>query len=69
VLKLAAILRVADALDRGHSQRIKRFAMEKSEAELVLRCEYQGDISIERYGLSAKGDMFEEVFGMRVVLL
>jgi exopolyphosphatase / guanosine-5'-triphosphate,3'-diphosphate pyrophosphatase len=69
VLKLAAILRVADALDRGHSQRIKRFTMEKSEDELVLRCEYQGDISIERYGLSAKADMFEEVFGMRVVLL
>ena len=69
VLKLAAILRVADALDRGHKQRVRRFEIEKREDELVLHCEARGDTSVERFGIALKADMFEEVFGMKVVLL
>jgi exopolyphosphatase/guanosine-5'-triphosphate,3'-diphosphate pyrophosphatase len=69
VLKLAAILRVADALDRGHKQRVRDFEIERREDELVLHCETQGDTSVERFGIALKADMFEEVFGMKVVLL
>jgi exopolyphosphatase/guanosine-5'-triphosphate,3'-diphosphate pyrophosphatase len=36
VLKMAAILRVADALDRGHSRRITGFAIEKREETLII---------------------------------
>jgi exopolyphosphatase/guanosine-5'-triphosphate,3'-diphosphate pyrophosphatase len=66
VMKLAAILRVADALDRGHSQHVRGFTVQRDEDEIVLDCEYRGDISVERYGLRLKADMFEEVFGYRV---
>lgn len=69
VMKLAAILRVADAMDRGHNQRIQGFTLERGEAEIVLHCDYRGDISVERFGLELKGEMFEEVFGYRVVLV
>jgi exopolyphosphatase/guanosine-5'-triphosphate,3'-diphosphate pyrophosphatase len=68
VQKLSAILRVADGMDRGHIQRIRSFTAEKSPDELVLRCVTIGDISAERLGVEEKSDMFEEVFGMRVVL-
>ena len=37
VLKMAAILRVADALDRGHSRRIRNIAIEKREETLIIR--------------------------------
>ncbi|MDA3951689.1 MAG: HD domain-containing protein [Spirochaeta sp.] len=67
VLKLAAMLRVADALDRGHVQRVRGFRVEKREEEVILRCDYSGDISIEEYGLRLKGRMFEEVFGYGVM--
>ena len=68
VLKLAALIRVADALDRGHMQRIRDISVERAPGELHLVLDYKGDISVERYGLGIKGDMFEEVFGMEVVL-
>ena len=68
VLKLSALLRVADGLDRGHLQKIRNLSVEKSPDELVLRCEDELERSAERLGVEEKGDMFEEVFGMHVVL-
>jgi exopolyphosphatase/guanosine-5'-triphosphate,3'-diphosphate pyrophosphatase len=69
VLKLAGLLRVADALDRGHVQRIRGFTLERRDEDMVLQCDYSGDISIEQYGLRQKGRMFEEVFGYGVIAL
>ncbi|MFW5743598.1 MAG: HD domain-containing protein [Spirochaetota bacterium] len=68
VLKLASILRIADALDRGHARRVRRVNVELSEGDVILHCEVSGDISIERYGFGSKADMFEEVFGLNVIL-
>ena len=83
VLKMAAILRIADALDRGHSQRIKNISIEKREETLVIRSsgivaeqnnssgeariDY-GDFSLEQIGLKEKADLFQDVFGYKVVL-
>jgi len=69
VLKIAAILRVADGLDRGHIQRIKNLRLEKQEDEILLHAEYAGDPIVELTGLRLKGEMFEEVFGYRVRLV
>lgn len=68
VLKLAAILRIADALDRGHSQRVSDITAEVGDGEVILHCDYQGDISTERYGFDGKADMFEQVFGLNVII-
>ena len=68
VMKLAAILRVADALDRSHTQRIEKVKIETKGNELLLKGEYRGNLSVEKYGLSKKADLFEDVFGMGVVL-
>jgi exopolyphosphatase / guanosine-5'-triphosphate,3'-diphosphate pyrophosphatase len=68
VLKLASILRVADALDRGHNQRIGSFELDKQEDQLIIRCNAVGDISSEKMSMKAKSGMFEEVFGLRVIL-
>ncbi|MCG8479166.1 MAG: HD domain-containing protein [Spirochaetales bacterium] len=67
VLKIVALLRVADALDRGHVQRVRNFVLEKRDEDVVLLCEYSGDISTEQHGLRLKGQMFEDVFGYGVV--
>ena len=68
VSKLASILRVADALDRGHAQRVTGARAEVNRGDVILTCEVAGDISIERYGFSSKADMFEEVFGLNVII-
>lgn len=69
VLKLSAILRVADALDRGHTQRIKLLSLELKEDLLVLHTECLGDLTLERLSLAEKSDMFEDVFGLKVVII
>jgi exopolyphosphatase/guanosine-5'-triphosphate,3'-diphosphate pyrophosphatase len=68
VMKLASILRVADALDRSHIQKVNDIKLERNEDELTIRCSCPGDMSVERFGLSLKGDMFEEVFGYKILL-
>lgn len=68
VLKLAAILRVADALDRGHRRRIRQVAMARVEDSVVLRCSDAGDLALEQYSLEDKGNLFEEVYGLKIEL-
>jgi exopolyphosphatase/guanosine-5'-triphosphate,3'-diphosphate pyrophosphatase len=68
VSKLAAILRVADALDRAHLQRVKDVRFERRKDAFVIHVPGVEDLAVERSGLSAKGDLFEEVFGLPVVL-
>ena len=64
VAKLAAILRVADALDRSHQQKISQFELErKIDAYVLWVGDDAGDISMERQALVEKGEMFTEVFG------
>ncbi len=68
VNRLSAILRVADALDKSHAQRIQdpRITIEGDE----LRLEIAGgeDLALERMSLDEKGGLFEEVFGLRPAL-
>jgi exopolyphosphatase/guanosine-5'-triphosphate,3'-diphosphate pyrophosphatase len=64
VMKLAAILRVADALDRNHSARITDASFEKSQDRLIIRSAKDLDFSLEKLSLADKGDMFEDVFGL-----
>jgi exopolyphosphatase/guanosine-5'-triphosphate,3'-diphosphate pyrophosphatase len=73
VLKLAAILRVADSLDRGHDQRTGSLSIERREERLLIRVAgpeggSSPDLSLERLSLAEKGDMFEDVFGMEPIL-
>jgi len=68
VLKLASILRIADALDRGHAQRVRSIRVDVVGGDVILHCEHPGDISIERFGFGAKSNMFEEVFGLNVII-
>ena len=63
------MLRIADSLDRGHTQRVNLVDLETREDSLVLRTEGQIDLSLERLSLAEKADMFEDVFGLKVVAI
>jgi exopolyphosphatase/guanosine-5'-triphosphate,3'-diphosphate pyrophosphatase len=66
VLKMASLLRVADSLDRSHSQRIKNLSVEKHGETFLLHSGLLYDLSTERLSLEEKGQMFQEVFGYKV---
>lgn len=68
VCQLAAILRVADAIERSHSQRVARLDFARQEGTLVVTVHGMADLSYEQMALAEKGGLFEQVFGLRVVL-
>lgn len=68
VSKLAAILRVADALDRGHAQQVRDLRLEKDSNELIVYVPGVADLTLERRAMATKGDLFEDVYGLKVRL-
>jgi len=68
VSKLAALLRVADALERAHTQRIRDFSVEISRHKIQLNLEGVSDAAVERLAMQSKGDLFHDVFGLEVVI-
>ena len=69
VLKMAALLRVADALDRGHGQQIKQISVEMKNETVVLRAEGNQDHYLELTGLDEKCGLFQDVFGYKIVVI
>ncbi len=68
VTKLAAILRVADALDRDHSQQVRDVRFEHRAGAFVILVRGAGDLTLERRALAAKSDLFTDIYGMTVRL-
>lgn len=68
VSKLAALLRVADALDTTHTQNIKDFQCDLRSDECVIFVATGSDITLERRSLEQKTDLFEDIFGLKVRL-
>jgi len=68
VSKMAAILRVADALDRAHQNKIKNLRVSFDREKVVLTAMCNSNLILARWGLRMKSNMFEQVFGRRVVL-
>ena len=68
VSKLAAILRVADALDRSHSQRIRDLVLTRESDQFVITSGNAEDVTLERLSLEEKSGMFEDLYGRRIIL-
>jgi exopolyphosphatase/guanosine-5'-triphosphate,3'-diphosphate pyrophosphatase len=68
VTRLAALLRVADGLDRGRSANVDRIdvVVDGSEARLVVTPEAGADIAIELWGARRKRELFERQFKRRL---
>lgn len=68
IAKLAAILRVANALDQSHKQKFKRLRIALKERELVCTVESLEDISLEQALFTSKTKFFENVYSIKPVL-
>ena len=68
IMKLAAILRVADALDSGHSQKIDLSNVTIDEQMMRLVTNSDVDYSLEKISLDYKGELFEEIYGINILL-
>lgn len=68
VAKLTAILRLANALDRSHKQKLKGVKAALKEEQLVLMVDTPEDITLERGIFEDRADFFQEVFSVQPVI-
>jgi exopolyphosphatase / guanosine-5'-triphosphate,3'-diphosphate pyrophosphatase len=66
VNKMAAILRVANALDADHLQKVRDVHAIMEQESWVLEVEGAGDLTMERLASQSRADLFVEVFGRKL---
>ncbi len=68
ISKLAAILRLADALDHEHASTVESVEVEYKRPRFMFRLKGKGDMLLEKWALLNKRDMFESVFDANVIV-
>jgi exopolyphosphatase/guanosine-5'-triphosphate,3'-diphosphate pyrophosphatase len=66
--KLAAILRVANALDAEHLQKVTGLTVVRGERSWILEIDGTGDLTMEQLAATARADMFPNTFGQQLVI-
>jgi exopolyphosphatase/guanosine-5'-triphosphate,3'-diphosphate pyrophosphatase len=66
--KLIAIIRLADALDSSHLQKIHFLQLTVKGNELIIKVSADEDISLEEWHFAEKVQFFESVFGIKPIL-
>ena len=62
VARLGAILRLAEALDRGHENRINDIKFKRAKQTLTLKLVCDEECAVERLAIEQKKDLFELAF-------
>ncbi len=68
VNKLGAILRLVNALDAEHAQKVRNVKLVRRGSNWILELEGDGDLTMELLAATARGDMFAEIYGRQLVL-
>ena len=68
VVKLASILRLANALDAEHLQKVSDLRLRRDDSTWVLELAGVGDVTMERLAGSARMDLFVETFGSPLLI-
>lgn len=66
--KLAALLRVADALDASRTQHVRNINCRISDEYLQIITPTTADVSLEERMLAMQGDLFEDIYGLQIRL-
>ena len=69
IMKLTSILRIADALDRGHLQKFTDLNIKILPNALEIHTQNSNNLVLEKMALSEKSEMFESTFGYKVILI
>ena len=67
VNKLAGILRLANALDADHLQKVRDVRIVKGDDGWELEVDGAGDLTMERLATLARSDLMTDVFGQKLV--
>jgi exopolyphosphatase/guanosine-5'-triphosphate,3'-diphosphate pyrophosphatase len=68
VSKLAAILRVANALDKDPLQKVTDLKISREGDQFALIAQNVSDLAMARLALASRSDFFAEIFGKKIIL-
>ena len=68
VNKLAAILRLVNALDAEHAQKVRDIRLVRRDLTWFLELDGDGDLTMEQLAATARSDMFAEVYGRQLIV-
>lgn len=68
VSKLAALLRLADAMDNEHASKVTDFDVEYKKPKFSLKLKGESDMLLEKWALANKAAFFEEVFSTKLFI-
>ncbi|MGH9847169.1 MAG: Ppx/GppA phosphatase family protein, partial [Blastocatellia bacterium] len=69
VRKLAAMLRIADALDRDHEGRVRSLQCEINEKAVRIVADCSRESETAQWRVEERADLFEEEFGIKIELI
>ncbi|MDO4902649.1 MAG: exopolyphosphatase [Limosilactobacillus sp.] len=70
IAKLAAILRVVDALDDSRQQKIKKIDLKLTDdGKLKIRATATDDLVLEKWSFGLKASLFKDVYGIEPILV
>jgi exopolyphosphatase/guanosine-5'-triphosphate,3'-diphosphate pyrophosphatase len=68
--KLAALIRIANALDSSHKQKISQLTVEITKGQdVVLKAQGAGNLILEKSSFKEKKELFEEISGNKISLV
>jgi exopolyphosphatase/guanosine-5'-triphosphate,3'-diphosphate pyrophosphatase len=66
VMKMAALVRVANALDADHLQKVRAVRLLRESEPWVLETDSAGDFTMERLAALSRSDLFTDVYGRKL---
>ncbi|HVN16956.1 MAG TPA: Ppx/GppA phosphatase family protein [Anaerolineales bacterium] len=66
MIKLAALLRLADAMDASHTGRIRSAKLEKRKGKWILIPRAKGDLILEKWTLTKRRALFQNIFDVEL---
>lgn len=68
IAKLAAILRIANILDKSHTQKLTDMSVTIKDDKMIITARTYEDMSLEAGLFEGRADFFQKVYGIRPVL-
>ena len=68
IVKLTAILQIANALDRSHKQKCRDIKAVRKDDKLILTITTNEDITLERCLFGSRAEFFREVYSIEPVI-
>jgi exopolyphosphatase/guanosine-5'-triphosphate,3'-diphosphate pyrophosphatase len=68
VSKLTAIMRLADAMDAAHKQKLRNLSVTVASGTMDIACDSSLDLTFEQWAFNHNADLFGQVFGITPIL-